>query len=380
MLSRRDGIRTHEKLSHLPPRATLFMVAAVTSAMGVAVFAFGASGADKPPAQVAGSVRGFAAPTGTTSASLKDSALEPAALAAAKAEDWPRAESLYRELGRRQPRNPAAKRGLGNALVHQQKGAEAIAALEDALRLGDDVETRLALASAYASVGRHPSALPHLRKAVQMAPRDSRAWTALADTLVKVEKPDGAADVLQDSRKACSACAGDAGWNRVADDVARGLAARADKQVASGDASHGRKSADLAATLRPNLPETNLVMGKIARAEGDKKAAASAYRKAVEGFPDAKAEPGAAARLELATLLIGDGGGAEAKTLAEQVIAARGDDGPALDTLGRACDATRDAACARQAYGKLVKLPAGGLPNGALEHAKLRMKELKGRK
>ena len=79
-----------------------------------------------------------------------------------------------------------------------------------------------------------------------------------------------------------------------------------------------------------------------------------------------------------ATLLITAGGGTEAVKLAEQVVAARSDDPTALDTLGRACDATRDNDCARRAYGKLVKLPAGReVSTEALNHAHLRMKQLK---
>lgn len=79
--------------------------------------------------------------------------------------------------------------------------------------------------------------------------------------------------------------------------------------------------------------------------------------------------------------MIDDGNGKEAVTLAEQVVAARANDGVALDTLGRACDATRDKDCARKAYAKLVKLPAAdGKAKEVLQHARLRMKELKSRR
>ncbi|MBC8132357.1 MAG: tetratricopeptide repeat protein, partial [Deltaproteobacteria bacterium] len=253
-----------------------------------------------------------------------------------------------------------------------------IAALEDSLRLADDVHTRLDLAGAFAAVERYPSALPHLRKAVQIAPRDPVAWAALAETLVKVEKPEGAVDSLRESQKVCPRCTGNEGWNRVANDVAHASVAKAEKQIASGDVPGARKSVDGALVLRPKLPEVQLVVGKVARAEGDTTAATSAFRNAVEQTPDAAVDPGAGARLELATLLSGYGKGVEAVTLAEQVGAARGDDGAALDTLGRACDATRNTDCARKAYGRLVKLPApDGKSKGALDHARLRMKALK---
>jgi predicted Zn-dependent protease len=354
-----------------------------------------ACGAEAPPPRVRSALSaraadspsgGRSAPSGNT-ASLGDSALEPAAMDASKSEDWPRAEALYRELARRQPRHAGAKHGLGVALLRQNKNDAAITALEASLQLSDDGHTRLDLAAAFAEVGRYPSALPHLRKAVELAPHEPAAWAGLVDALIKVEKPDAAADILRDSRAPCPACASNDGWNHAADEVAAALAAKAQKQIAEGNASGARKSAEGALAVRPDLPEAQLVLGKVARAEGNTKAAASAYRKAVERLPDAKAESGANARLELATLLIGgagDGSGAgdgkEAVKLAEQVVAARGDDGAALDTLGRACDATRDKTCARKAYAKLVKLRGGdGKSQGALEHARLRMKELKSR-
>ena len=344
-------------------------------------------GSTPPPRSGASAPRGHATLVGVTKSSLSDSALEPAAADAAKTEDWPRAEELYRELARRQPRNAGAKRGLGIALVRQgrdnpEKNAEAISAFEASLRIEEDARTRLELAGAFGALGRFPSALPHLRRAVELAPREPAAWTQLAQALLKVEKPDGASEALRASASACPPCASDDAWNRTNEDVARAFHAKAIKQLGSGDASGAQKSADLAVALRPNLPETQLVVGKVARAQGNTKAAATAYRKAIQGLPDAKADAGATARLELATLLLSNGdGAAEATKLAEDVLAARGDDATALDTLGRACDATRDTNCARNAYGKLVKLSAGGAPTKeALAHARVRVKELKSRR
>lgn len=309
---------------------------------------------------------------------MGDSALEPAALEAAQAEDWPQAESLYKELARRQPRNAAAKRGLGVALLRQQKNEDAVAALQESLQLADDVDTRLSLAEAFAALERYPSALPHLRKAAAAKPQSPLPAARLAGALVKVDKPDAAAEVLRDSRKTCPACARDDEWNHAADDVGRACAARALKQAASGDGAGAHKFVDLAVAVRPELPEAHLALGQVARAEGDRTKATAAYRKAVAGLPDAKSDTGATARLELASLLITDGDGGEAIKLAEQVVAARGDDGAALDTLGRACDSARNTDCARKAYARLVKLPAGA-DKGAVDHAKLRMKDLKGR-
>lgn len=356
----------------------------------VFLMGFVACGGSTPPPRAPSAVgsvaRGHAAPTGGTSTSLSDSALEPAAVDASAAEDWPRAEALYRELSRRQPRNGGAKRGLGIALLRQGKDKpdkidEAATVLDDSLRLADDVRTRLALASAFTALGRFPSALPHLRKAVQMAPRDPAVWTQFVEVLLNVEKPDGAADTLRESTKACPPCVADDGWNHVVDQVARVFDAKATKQLGSGDAVGAQRSAEVAAALRPNLPETHLALGKIARAQGNAQGATNEYRKAVEGMPDAKAGVGTTARLELATLLLSSGGGAEAVKLAEQVIAAHEDDPTALDTLGRACDATRDTDCARRAYGKLVKLPAGNQVSAhTLTHARLRVKELKSRR
>lgn len=360
--------------------------------------------ADEPPPPVRSAaharVRGGASRSTTTgptppgSAStaatgLGDSALEPAARAAAEAEEWPRAEALYRELGRRQPRNASAKHGLGLALLRQQKGDQAIGVLQESVRLSDDAGTRLDLAASFESVGRTPSAVPHLRKSVEMAPRDPQTWAGLAEALVKVEKPESAAELLGESRKPCARCPSDDKWNHATDEAARALAAKADRQVGAGDLAAARKAVDVALALRSELVEVQLALGKVARAEGNTQAATGALRKAVEQLPDAKAETGAGARLQLATLLLSGAGGPspgpdgqEAVKLASQVVEVRADDGAALDTLGRACDATRNTECARKAYAKLVKLPAGGdhQAKGAQEHARQRMKELKRRR
>jgi tetratricopeptide (TPR) repeat protein len=230
-------------------------------------------------------------------------------------------------------------------------------------------------------MNRYPSALPHLRKAIKMAPDNPATWAALADTLVKVEKPDGAADVLDESRGPCTACEKDEAWGHAADETAEALAAKTTQLLAANDTAGARKAADAAAKLRPELPATHLAEAKVARAGGDSKQAAAEYRKAVEGFSDAKSEPATTARLELAGLLLADGNGAEAAKLAREVVDARGDSPAALDTLGRACDATRDVDCARGAYDKLTKLPpSADLSKETVDHARQRMKELKGKK
>jgi tetratricopeptide (TPR) repeat protein len=313
-------------------------------------------------------------------ASMGDSTLEPAAQEALKAEDWPRAQSLYRELARRQPRNPAGKRGLGEALMKDGKNDQAVEALQGSLDIADDVRTRLDLAAAYGALGRYPSALPHLRKAIKMAPDNPAAWAALADALVKVEKPESAADVLAEAEGACKACEKDEAWAHAADETAEALDAKAEQQLTANDTAGARKAVEAAAKLRPDLPATHLAEAKVARADGDTKLATAELRKAVEGFPDAQSAPATSARLELAGLLLADGNGADAAKLAREVVDAHGDSPAALDTLGRACDATKDVACARGAYEKLTKLPpSADLSKETVDHARQRLKDLKGK-
>ena len=349
-----------------------------------ALIATGCGGEEKPPPRAASAVRGEgrSVDRGGSTSSMGDSALEPAAKDALQSEDWARAESLYGELARRQPRNPAGKRGLGVALMKQEKNEKAVEALQGSLEIADDVETRLQLAAAFGALGRYPSALPHLRKAVKMAPTNPATWTQLADALIKVEKPDGAAEALAESKKACPECTDDEGWKRVAGEAASALDAQAEKQLAANDTAGARKNAEAAAALGPDLPATHLVQARLAKADGDGKAAVGEYRKAVAGLSDAKSDGGAASRLELATLLVADGDGAEAAKLAEEVVGARGPDGPGLDTLGRACDLTKDIDCARNAYERLAQLSPGtnGATKESVDHAKSRMKVLKSKK
>jgi Flp pilus assembly protein TadD len=356
-------------------RSTLWLGA--TLGLGLA----GCGGGDKPLPRSARAAHEESAPShGGSASSFSDSAIEPAANDALKAEDWPRAEALFRELSRRQPRNPAGKRGLGVALMKQEKNDQAVEALQGSLEIGDDVRTRLDLAAAFGALGRYPSALPHLRKAVKLAPADPATWSQLADALVKVEKPDGAAEVLVESHDGCARCATDEGWGRAADETAEALDTKAEKQLAANDAAGARKNADAAAKLRPDLAATHLIEAKLARSGGETKLATTEFRKAIEGIPDAKSDAGTSARIELATLLLTEGSGAEAVKLAREVVDVRGDDAGALDTLGRACDATRDVACAKKAYEKVTKLPAtANVTPAALEHARQRMKELQGK-
>ena len=325
--------------------------------------------------------RGEAAPTGATARSLGDSALEPAADEAMKAEDWKRAEELYRELGRRQPNNAAGPHGLGMALMRQDRNDEAAAALTEGLKLKDDARTRIDLAAAYAAAGRYPSALPHLRKAVQLAPREPAAWAGLAEALVRVDKPDGAADTLKEAARACPACARDGAVVKVTDELARAYAARADKAAVAGDVAGARKALDAALALRPDLPEGHLAAARLARAKKDGKTAAEEYRRAIEALGSSDAEGAATARVELAALLVERGDADEAVTLARQVVAANAEHAGGLDALGRACEATRDRECAKKAYAQLLRLPAGpAVPTEVREHAQQRMKDLKGGK
>src|SRR4051812_28405897 len=77
-------------------------------ALGAAAFVSGCGGEEKPAPRTAASMSTEAIPVDrrASTGALGDSALEPAAKAAMKEGDWPRAESLYGELARRQPRNP----------------------------------------------------------------------------------------------------------------------------------------------------------------------------------------------------------------------------------------------------------------------------------
>jgi predicted Zn-dependent protease len=317
--------------------------------------------------------------------SLSDSALEPAARAAADSHEWSTAEELYRELVRRQPRNAAARRGLGIVLMRQDKGELANGVLTESLDLQDSAETRVSLAENFMAMNRYPSALPHLRRAVAMSPDGVAGWVELAAVLVKVDKPDSAADVLRESARVCKRCRDDAGWRQATNDAARALALRAQKEVQAGNAAAAGKTLGQATALSPGLPETHLVLAQLARNEGDEPRAVAEFRKVVDTSPDAHAEPGATARLELARLLTEHGRGAEAATLAQQVVASRGEDVTNLDVLGRACDASKDTDCARRAYGRLIKLPLGSRAESddetrsrtAVTHARDRLKALK---
>jgi hypothetical protein len=65
----------------------------------------------------------------------------------------------------------------------------------------------------------------------------------------------------------------------------------------------------------------------------------------------------------------------EAEKYVRQALAIRGERPAYLDTLGRACDLRQQIDCAKEAYGKLVRNPAG-VSKALLDHARDRLGKL----
>lgn len=311
--------------------------------------------------------------------SQPDSALGPGAEAAMAAEDWPRAEEIYRELARRQPRNMDARRGLGAALSHQDRHDQAIAVLQEALESEDSPSTRLALGRTLAAAGKNGTALPHFRKAALGLQTDPDAWAGLLESLAANDKAQSAAETVRDAKKSCPKCSKHPGFRRAVAAVAEAQGRDALKLVEAGDTAGAARAADAALALDPEQPEAELARARIAQASGDSSGSEKAYRRAIEKLPDGAGEVAADARLELAALLTSSGQSAEAVTFARQAAAARPQHGRSIEVLGRACDAARDVPCARAAYAKLVGMgEAGGVSADATAYAARRLKVLKG--
>lgn len=92
--------------------------------------------------------------------------------------------------------------------------------------------------------------------------------------------------------------------------------------------------------------------------QGDPAQAEGILRRLIASFDPAHPELLADARGKLAELLVERGKPAEAAQLARDALAIRPGRPHLVDVLARACDATGEAACAQEAYARLLALPS----------------------
>ena len=89
------------------------------------------------------------------------------------------AQTLFAQALRERPGAPTLLRGMGIAAIHAGRPDQAISALEKAVALGDEADTRLLLASLYDQQNDSAGAIRHLRALVAREPQHPRARALL---------------------------------------------------------------------------------------------------------------------------------------------------------------------------------------------------------
>jgi len=95
------------------------------------------------------------------------------------------------------PTDAGALIGLGQIEVAEGNLAGAADHFEAALRVRDDLEARLGLASARAQQQKHADAIPHFQRAVELAPKNADALGGLGQSLLAVGKAADAERALR---------------------------------------------------------------------------------------------------------------------------------------------------------------------------------------
>jgi tetratricopeptide (TPR) repeat protein len=106
------------------------------------------------------------------------------------------AQRIAQEILKTDPRHAQALHILGGALLMQDCSADAVAALEEAVRSLRDPETDTLLAIALRRIGRNEAALTRLKRAIKRRPPFGPAFHELGFLLLSLERYDEAIEVL----------------------------------------------------------------------------------------------------------------------------------------------------------------------------------------
>lgn len=146
--------------------------------------------------------------------------------------------------------------------------------------------------------------------------------------------------------------------------------------VGEGKQDEAMAEFEAALKLAPDYADGRYNLARLLSHKGDKARAEQEYRKAIPAYHEREKLLRADAQNNLASLLVERGAkGDEAVTLARAAIAVRGERPSYLDTLGRACDAKGDKACAVESFRKMLA-SSQTLPFDVKTHAEERLKKL----
>lgn len=292
-----------------------------------------------------------------------------AAMQAFGAKDLPRAESLATEAVKAFPEDPHP--WFVRGVVRSERGDldGAVADVERAIAIHDDAEFRFHAAECESRRKRVGAAREHARRCVALDPGNPHAWTFLST--LEMENGDKAAAV-----RAMTEALRLAPKDPIVTIAAASLASSLGQRTSKGDGppraamDHYTRGEELSgagkwaeaigeweAALRedPSFADCHYNIGLAAAKLGDLDRAEGAYRRALALYKPHERLLRADALNNLADLHVRRGrAGAEDVALAREAISLDRARPSKLDTLGRACDAVGDRACAREAYAALV--------------------------
>ncbi|PTL81826.1 tetratricopeptide repeat protein [Vitiosangium sp. GDMCC 1.1324] len=331
--------------------------------------------------------------SGAPEASAKTEVKDPVSLDTLKAEiqkareskDWPRLQSLARELAQREPENGEALAYAGMASIMLGQKEEGIAELEKSVTVKDSAPIRYILASVLRGEDQPQQALEHLERAVALDEEAVQAWYDLALLRAQVGKIDDAF-AAADRVKALAPEAPQAEalfmflsqWHaamRVPPEAAAHNA-QGSKLATEGHVEEAITEFEAALKLAADYADAHYNLALLLSRKGEKPRAEQEYRKAIPGFHEREKLLRADAQNNLAFLMVERGVKTEEPvTLVRAAIAVRGERASYLDTLARACDARKDKECAVEAFRKLLASSAK-LPFDVKTHAEQRLQAL----
>jgi tetratricopeptide (TPR) repeat protein len=199
-------------------------------------------------------------------------ALERAALAL-RTQRYAEAEQLAAEVLRASRTDPAAISILARALLAMNRGGEAIAPLEKAVRRGSDAGIETLLGAALGSAGRRAEAIEQLRRTTARRPPFFPAFQELAGQLAAAGRLDEAIAAVESAL----ALAPEAIDLQL--DLARLHLVRNERGKARAILLKAREAA-------PGRPEILTELARVLLLDGDYASAADAYRHALAHRPD----------------------------------------------------------------------------------------------
>jgi tetratricopeptide (TPR) repeat protein len=270
--------------------------------------------------------------------------------------------------------------GLARARLAAADPPGALRHAERAVALRDSAEGRALRGRALARTRQLDAAAAALEGALELAPEDAGSWALLG--AVQANRGDrlGAARALS-AAAALGDGASNALWRELRflppdpfqPEESLDRCTRAYVALLDGQPVEALREAANALRFAPGFHWCAAVRGEALWRSNDPASAEKALRSAIDGFGPRQELLRADAKGVLAELLSTRTDGAPAAAeLARASLAARGERAAVLAALLRACEATGDGPCVRDAAARLLKLP--GLPDAIRAQVEQRLR------